>query len=149
MGARCALDRPEKPGFLGLVSRGARRAAALGSRCSRRPSERNSRRPMKTTAIEDVLAQLRVAAARSAVQPAAAQATGPDFGATLKAALDAVHGTQQRAAALGKAYALGEPGVELHDFVLAIQKANIALHGAIQVRNKLVAAYHEIMNMQV
>lgn len=102
---------------------------------------------MKVTGIEDVLVQLRALAARS--QAAETNASRPEFVAALRSALDAVNATQQRADALARAYQLGEPDVQLHEVVIALQKANISLHATVQVRNKLLAAYHEIMNMQI
>ncbi|MDB5854435.1 MAG: flagellar hook-basal body complex subunit FliE [Herminiimonas sp.] len=42
-----------------------------------------------------------------------------------------------------------ENTVDLSDVMIATQKANIGLQATVQVRNKLVSAYHDIMNMQV
>ena len=43
----------------------------------------------------------------------------------------------------------GESNVDLHDVMISLQKANVSFQSMIQVRNKLVTAYQEIMNMQV
>jgi flagellar hook-basal body complex protein FliE len=43
----------------------------------------------------------------------------------------------------------GDDSVSLSEVMIAGQKANIALQATIQVRTKLVAAYNDIMNMQV
>ena len=43
---------------------------------------------------------------------------------------------------------LGGQGVEIHDAMIATQKANIAFELALQVRNKAVAAYQQMMSMQ-
>ncbi|MFN6886260.1 flagellar hook-basal body complex protein FliE, partial [Proteus mirabilis] len=47
------------------------------------------------------------------------------------------------------AFTLGTPGVELNDVMVDMQKSSISLQMGVQVRNKLVAAYQEIMSMQV
>lgn len=108
---------------------------------------------MKTTAIDEVLAQLRIAAALAAGRsPSAAPGETPgrvDFGAVLKGALDEVSGAQQAAGRLARDFALGTPDTGLQDVMVSLQKANISFQTMVQVRNKLVAAYHEIMNMQV
>lgn len=48
-----------------------------------------------------------------------------------------------------QAFTLGTPGVELNDVMVDMQKSSISLQMGVQVRNKLVAAYQEIMSMQV
>lgn len=72
-----------------------------------------------------------------------------DFSAALKGALDGVNGMQQNADALGQRFALGDDSVNLSDVMIATQKASIAFQTTAQVRNKLVSAYHDIMNMSV
>ncbi len=72
-----------------------------------------------------------------------------DFGSALKGALDRVNSVQARSAMLAQNYGMGAANVGIHDVAIASQKANIAFQGTVQVRNKLVAAYNEIMNMQI
>lgn len=72
-----------------------------------------------------------------------------DFGSAFKAALDDINGVQKEAEALAKAYALNDPNVGLEETMIASSKANISFQALVQVRNKLVSAYHDIMNMQV
>ena len=110
---------------------------------------------MQNQGIDGLIAQLRASAALAAGQPAGANArpegtaTGADFAALLKSALDQVNGLQTRATALAQDFELGRKGVELHDVMLAMQKANVAFQGTVQVRNRLVTAYQDIMNMQI
>ena len=110
---------------------------------------------MQNQGIEGLIAQLRASAAIAAGGPVAgaagAQGTAPgaDFAALLKSALDQVNGLQTRAMGLAQDFELGKKGVELHDVMLAMQKANIAFQGTVQVRNRLVTAYQDIMNMQI
>jgi flagellar hook-basal body complex protein FliE len=67
----------------------------------------------------------------------------------LKAQLEKVSEAQNQASELGKSFAMGDDKVSLSDVMIAGQKASIAFQATVQVRNKLVSAYHEIMNMQV
>jgi flagellar hook-basal body complex protein FliE len=104
--------------------------------------------------IESMVAQLKAAAARAqgGVGPAleAEQPAGRvNFADALKASLDQVNNMQGKAQQLGQKFALGDDSVNLSDVMIAGQKANIAFQATIQVRNKLVSAYHDIMNMQV
>ena len=72
-----------------------------------------------------------------------------DFSEALKASLNQVNQVQQNAETLGKNFAMGDDSVSLSDVMIAGQKANISFQTTVQVRNKLVSAYHDIMNMQV
>jgi flagellar hook-basal body complex protein FliE len=60
-----------------------------------------------------------------------------------------VNQSQTTAENLGKNFALGDDSVSLSDVMIAGQKANISFQATVQVRNKLVSAYHDIMNMQI
>lgn len=46
-------------------------------------------------------------------------------------------------------FAAGDPDVDIHNLMLAIEEAGIAMQLTIEVRNKLVEAYQEIMRMQL
>ncbi|MEQ8234730.1 MAG: flagellar hook-basal body complex protein FliE [Gammaproteobacteria bacterium] len=70
-----------------------------------------------------------------------------EFGDLLKGALDAVNETQQSARSMTESFERGDAGVELSDVMVALQKASISFQAATQVRNRLVSAYQDIMNM--
>ena len=104
--------------------------------------------------IEAMMAQLKAAASAPASSPVAAPgaaggAPKADFAQALKSSLEQVSNSQNVADQLGQRFALGDDSVSLSDTMIAMQKANINFQAAVQVRNKLVSAYHEIMNMQV
>lgn len=104
--------------------------------------------------IEAMMAQLKAAAAKpqgglGAVQPADTSVKKAGFGEALKGALDQVNQEQVKADQLGNAFVTGDDKVSLSDVMISMQKANIGFQATIQVRNKLVSAYHDIMNMQV
>ena len=104
--------------------------------------------------IEAMISQLKAAATRpengiNAVNPTAQTPGKVGFADALKASLDGVNASQKTAEALGSRFALGDDKVSLSDVMIAGQKANIGLQATVQVRNKLVAAYQDIMNMQI
>lgn len=72
-----------------------------------------------------------------------------DFSAALKGALDQVNQLQNNSKEMGKKFVMGDDSVSLSDVMIAGQKSNISFQATVQVRNKLVSAYSEIMNMQV
>ncbi|UUZ47383.1 flagellar hook-basal body complex protein FliE [Massilia sp. B-10] len=72
-----------------------------------------------------------------------------DFADALKNSIAEVSEAQTKAGALGKAFTMGDERVSLSDVMVSMQKASIGFQATVQVRNKLVSAYHEIMNMQV
>lgn len=71
------------------------------------------------------------------------------FSDALKSSLDQVNQMQKSSEQLGKNFAMGDDSVSLSDVMIAGQKANIAFQATVQVRNKLVSAYQDMMNMQV
>ena len=105
--------------------------------------------------IQSMLETLRAHQAQAA---GTAQAT-PEAGQTqevepskffeaVKAAVDRVNDMSQQSSALQDAYDRGED-VPLTDVVLAMQKSSLAFEATLQVRNKVMKAYEEIMNMPV
>ena len=81
--------------------------------------------------------------------PGVAGTVGADFASVLKSSLDGVSQVQNQAVSMQNAFVMGDDKVSLSDTMIAMQKANIALQTTVQVRNKVVAAYNDIMNMQV
>lgn len=106
-----------------------------------------------TSAIDAITAELRLLATRAkSTEDATPPENGgakPEFADALKASLEHLNSTQLQAQKRGESFALGDESVHLSDVMIALQKANIALHTAVQVRNKFVSAYQEIMNMQI
>jgi len=74
---------------------------------------------------------------------------GADFSQALKSAIDQVSQVQLQAQQMTQDFASGSNNVNLQDVMVNLQKANISFQQMVQVRNKLVTAYHDIMNMQV
>lgn len=74
---------------------------------------------------------------------------GGGFQAALTQALGAVSTSQAKVGALQREVQLDNPNVSLEETMVAMQKASIGFQATVQVRNKLVQAYSDIMNMQV
>jgi flagellar hook-basal body complex protein FliE len=74
---------------------------------------------------------------------------GAGFQHALTQALSAVSKSQTDATAMQREVALDNPTVSLEQTMVAMQKAQIGFQGTLQVRNKLVQAYSDIMAMQV
>ncbi|MDP1652708.1 MAG: flagellar hook-basal body complex protein FliE [Rhodocyclaceae bacterium] len=106
---------------------------------------------MDTRNLELMLSELRAAGAVAQGKPAsAAQAPGgADFGQALKAAIEQVNTAQQQAQQMTQDFAGGQSNVNLQDVMINLQKANLSFQQMVQVRNKLVSAYQEVMNMPV
>ncbi len=104
-----------------------------------------------TRQLDSMLAELRSASALAGGKPAQAAnaAGGADFSQALKSAIDQVSQAQQSAQQMTQDFASGNSNVNLQDVMINLQKANLSFQQMVQVRNKLVSAYQNIMNMQV
>jgi len=78
-----------------------------------------------------------------------APAALPSFSDMLGQAVTKVHETQQVSNRLASAFEMGQGGVDLTDVMIASQKASVSFQAMTQVRNKLVQAYQDIMQMPV
>jgi len=108
--------------------------------------------------ITNVLMQMR--ALRSQMDPAAIASDVPatraditkavdrdSFGKILKNAVDSVNASQAQAKTLATAYEKGDPTVDLPEVMVSLQKASVSFQAMLQVRNRLVSAYEDIMKM--
>lgn len=77
------------------------------------------------------------------------QADNVDFSNVMKSAVDYVNQTQQTSGDLKTAFEKGDPNVNLVDVMIASQKASVAFEATLQVRNKMIDAYQEIMRMPI
>ena len=112
---------------------------------------------MEISPLDSVLAQLR--AAQAATQagvvvptpalPVEQNAQAGEFSEVLKDAINSVNDVQMKAAELSKAYVSGESETSLQDVMVQMAKANISFQTMIQVRNRVVSAYQDVMNMPV
>lgn len=95
----------------------------------------------------DAAAKARKASADDAGQTAASPAS--NFGSALNKALSEVSEMQETTGKLQESFQRGDPNVTLEQTMVSMQKSQVAFQAALTVRNRLVSAYTDIMNMQV
>ncbi|KTC84193.1 flagellar hook-basal body complex protein FliE [Legionella brunensis] len=95
-----------------------------------------------------LLNQLRLMASKAEGSVEFSPAEAP-FGAVLQDALGTVNDLQQNADALKARFEMGDPKVGIGEVMVAAQKSNLAFEATLRVRNKMVQAYQDIMNMPV
>jgi flagellar hook-basal body complex protein FliE len=74
---------------------------------------------------------------------------GADFSSALTQALKGVSSSQNQAAEMQRQVQMDNPTVSIEETMVAMQKAQIGFQATLQVRNKLVQAYSDIMNMSI
>lgn len=107
---------------------------------------------MDTKGIDQMLSVMRATAAQAGGRPAEAPsgaAGGVDFAQVLQNSIDQVSQTQRQAENMAAKFAAGDNEANLHEVMISLQKANLSFQEMVQVRNKLVSAYNDVMNMQV
>jgi flagellar hook-basal body complex protein FliE len=71
------------------------------------------------------------------------------FGSLMQQAVNQVNETQTEAVNLSKAFEMGDSRVDLSEVMIAIQKSRLSFQALTEVRNKLLTAYQDVMNMPV
>ena len=107
---------------------------------------------MDTKGIDQMLSVLRATATQAGGRSNEATATpagGADFAQVLQNSINQVNQTQQEAESMAANFAAGDGNNNLQDVMISLQMANVSFQEMVQVRNKLVSAYHDVMNMQV
>ena len=106
---------------------------------------------MSSMQIQQVLAEVRSLQARASGIPEtpAAGAQPADFANLMKDSVDHISSMQNQATALADAYEAGDKSVDLTKVMLEVQKAGLAFRAMTEVRNKLIDAYTQVMNMSV
>ena len=104
---------------------------------------------MSTPEINQVLAQMRVARAQATGTAAIDESSQTGFRDLLNQSINAVNETQQTSKELRASFERGEQGIDLAEVMIAAQKSSISFEAMVQVRNKLVEAYKDVMNMPV
>ena len=87
--------------------------------------------------------------ASNSTEPATSQKVGADFGQLLNSAINNVNSLQKASGDLQTRFDRGDVNVSLSDVMIARNKSSVAFEATIQVRNKLVDAYKQLMNMPV
>jgi flagellar hook-basal body complex protein FliE len=100
-----------------------------------------------STQLAQAVQGLKSGAAGGAASGAPTQRS--DFVGSLDAALKAVSRTQLQATETQRQFQLENPAVSLEETMIAMNKASISFSAAVQMRNRLVQAYEQVMNMPV
>jgi flagellar hook-basal body complex protein FliE len=79
----------------------------------------------------------------------AASNSTPSIAEMMGNAINQVNETQMHAGNLGTRYTQGDPNIDLPEVMVAMQKSSVSFQAMSQVRNKLLEAYKDIMNMPV
>ena len=107
---------------------------------------------MDTKGIESMLNVLRTTAAQASGKPSESAGTvagGADFAQVLQNSIAKVNQTQMQANDMAEKLAGGDTSQNLHEVMIALQTASVSFQEMVQVRNKLVTAYQDVMNIQV
>ena len=115
-----------------------------------------------TIGVDDLLAQMRAMSLQakglqdSIAKPQMGNLEGVNntenknaFASVLKNSVDKVNETQMQSNKLAEAFQKGDPNVQISEVMVAAQKSNVSFQAMLQVRNKIIQAYQEIMNMPV
>ncbi len=74
---------------------------------------------------------------------------GHSFAEMMQQAINQVNESQMQAGQLSKAFELGDSQVDLSEVMIAVQKSRVSFQALTEVRNKLLTAYQDVMNMPV
>lgn len=102
--------------------------------------------------INQVLTQMRALAAQAEAAPQGGNKSSDgqlNFSDVLKSSLDQVNKVSKEAGALTKAFEAGNPNVDITQVMVGLQKASVSFQAMTQVRNKLLTAYQDVMNMPI
>jgi len=106
---------------------------------------------MNTSALAAALQQLNLMANQSEgiTSSVAGPAASGGFSGELQASLKRINQLQNTAVQHSNAFQAGSPDVSLNDVMVDMQKASVSLQMGVQMRNRLVTAYKDVMAMQV
>jgi flagellar hook-basal body complex protein FliE len=99
--------------------------------------------------MADVAQRVQAKTRADALGDGGAKVEAPSFQTAFSSALKGVSQAQNQATSMQREVQFDNPTVSLEETMIAMQKAQLGFQSAVQVRNKLVQAYTDIMNMQV
>jgi len=104
---------------------------------------------MSNVEINKVLAQMRTLASGLEQNQGPAETGKPDFSTVMKQAIEKVNEQQSTTESLVGAFEAGSSDASLSEVMIAMQKASVSFQAMTEVRNRLIDAYHEVMNMPI
>jgi len=97
-----------------------------------------------------LLLQMQALSKQAAGQSTTEQSpTASGFSALLRYAIEQTNNSQMQAGQLAESYQMGNQDIQLAEVMIAMEKASLSFSAVTEVRNRLVSAYQEILNMQV
>jgi flagellar hook-basal body complex protein FliE len=105
---------------------------------------------MSDIAINQVLAQMRAmqALANPKATPEAIQGQG-NFSNLMQDSIKEVNAAMQESRAMTTRFEMGDPSVSLAEVMVSSQKAGLQFQAVAEIRNRVLSAYKEVMNMPV
>ena len=109
---------------------------------------------MSSMNVQQLLAQMRVMEAQAAAKPTVfngiENATPKtDFSNVLKDSVNAVNEASKASSQMADAFEKGDPNVSVAQLMITLEKASVSFQAMTQVRNRLLSAYQDVMNMPV
>ena len=104
---------------------------------------------MSNLEINRVLAQMRTLSSEMQPNQQAEEVTGASFGDVMKQAVEMVSEQQGTASTMMTSFETGTGDANLAEVMISMQKASLSFQAMTEVRNKLVDAYREVMNMPI
>ncbi len=103
------------------------------------------------SAIQSTLQQIQALAGQAAGKssPVVNDDTTGSFAGALQDSIRRINQLQTASDTRRDAFLAGDQGLALNDVMVDMQKASVAFQMGVQVRNRLVSAYKDVMNMQV
>jgi flagellar hook-basal body complex protein FliE len=101
--------------------------------------------------INKVLEQMRALAGeiRTPAPPAQPEGGPGSFAALMRQSIDSINEQQAAATGLLTRFESGAPDVSVAEVMISMQKASLSFQAMNEVRNRLVEAYHQVMNMPI
>lgn len=108
---------------------------------------------MSSIDVNSVLTQIRSLSQQASLRPLVSDPSGPQappsqgFGAMVRQGIARVADTQNAAGKLQQKFELGDPDTDLATVMVASAKAQVSFRAMVEVRNRVVSAYQDVMNM--
>jgi flagellar hook-basal body complex protein FliE len=96
-----------------------------------------------------LLGEMQRLAAAADARPTEGSTETRGFAELLRGSIDAVAEAQNKASDMAAAFERGDKSVALPEVMVALQKASLSFQAMTEVRNRLVSAYQDVMNMPI
>ncbi len=105
---------------------------------------------MNTIDTSDLISKMQQMMDAAKIEPnATTKGESGNFSSIIGGMINAVNSAQENSAELKKSYELGDTNVSLTEVMIASKKSELSFQALLQVRNKLLSAYQDVMRMQI